>query len=410
MTDTYDSALAQLNKAAEIINLDDGIHEVLKSPMETINVSIPVKMDNGQIRVFSGYRVHHNNARGPMKGGIRYHPQVDFSEVRALAFWMSFKCAVLDVPYGGAKGGVVCNPKTLSEGEIERISRGFVRAMGDFIGPEKDIPAPDVYTTPQIMDWMVDEYSKIKGKPTPAAMTGKTIENGGSQGRGTATARGGLFATLAACKELGLKPGEMTVAIQGFGNAGAHAATLFSEAGFKIIAVSDSSGGIYSEEGLDVDALVKYKKENGSVIGFNGLEAITQDEVLTLKCDVLAPAALENQITKANASNIKAKIVCELANGPTTPEADEILYENNVFVIPDILANAGGVTVSYYEWYQNMHDETWEEGDVNKKLEGQMTKAFEAVFAASKKYKVDMRTAAFAVATERIAEAIKLPE
>jgi len=410
MSDTYDSALEQLEKAADIIKLDEGIHEILKNPMETITISIPIKMDNGQIQVFTGYRVHHNNARGPMKGGIRYHPQVDFSEVRALAFWMTFKCAVMDVPYGGAKGGVICNPKTLSETELEKISRGFVRGMGDFIGPDTDIPAPDVYTTPQIMDWMVDEYSKIKGKPTPAVITGKSLENGGSKGRNKATARGGLYATLAACKHLGLKPEGMKVAIQGFGNAGSVAAELFAEAGFKIIAVSDSSGGILCEDCLDVEKLIAHKKKTGSVIGFQDLKNLEHKEILTIDCDILVPAALENQITKENAADVKAKIVCELANGPTTPEADEILSKNNIFVIPDILANAGGVTVSYFEWYQNKHEESWEEDDVNNKLKEKMDKAFAAVLAASQKHKVDMRTAAFTVATKRIAEKVKPPE
>jgi len=401
-------AQKQLDMCAEKLKLEPAVHQLLREPMRTLIVSIPVKMDNGETKVFTGFRVQYNDARGPTKGGIRFHPEETLDTVKALAAWMTWKCAVVNIPYGGGKGGVICDPKKMSKGELERLSRGYVRAIAQFIGDEKDIPAPDVYTTPEIMAWMMDEFSKIKQYNVPGVFTGKPLSIGGSAGRGDATARGGSYCIREAAKALNIKLKGANVAIQGFGNAGQFAAKILSEEyGCKIIAVSDSKGGIYRKEGLDVNKVLEHKEKTGSVQDFPGAKNITNKELLELECDILVPAALENQITKDNAGKIKAKIVAELANGPTTPEADEILYKNKVFVIPDFLCNAGGVTVSYFEWVQNINGYYWTEKEVHEKLDRIMTEAFHSVYEMSQKEKVHMRLAAYMVAVKRVAEAVK---
>jgi len=405
----FEIAQAQLDKAAQKLGLDPAVHAVLREPLRELHVSLPVKMDDGTVKVFKGFRVQYNDARGPNKGGIRFHPEETIDTVRALAAWMTWKCAVVDIPLGGGKGGIICNPKEMSEAELERLSRAYIDQVGRILGPEKDIPAPDVYTTPQIMAWMMDEYSKITGYNAPGVITGKPLAVGGSEGRGDATARGGAYTVREAAKYLNIDLSKATVAIQGFGNAGQYAATLFSSLlGCKIVAVSDTKGGVYSEDGIDAEAIVRHKLTSGSVIGFPGTRPISNEDLLELSVDVLVPAALEGVITGENAGRIRAKIICELANGPTTPEADEILYKNNVFVIPDFLANAGGVTVSYFEWVQNITNFYWDEEDVHAKLDKKMTKAFHDVLAMSLDYKVDMRTAAYMVSIQRVAEAMKL--
>ncbi len=402
-------AQEQLDKAAKIMKLEPAVHQILREPMRVLEVTIPVKMDDGSVKVFKGFRVQYNDARGPTKGGIRFHPQETLDTVKALAAWMTWKTSVVDLPYGGAKGGVICNPKEMSEAELERLSRGYIRAIGRFIGPEKDIPAPDVYTTPQIMAWMMDEYSKIVGYNTPGVITGKPLEVGGSLGRGDATAKGGMYALREAAKKIKLDLKKATVAVQGYGNAGQFAHKLVTEMfGSKVVAVSDSKGGIYSEKGLDYDKVLAHKEKTGSVINFPGAKNITNEELLELNVDVLIPAALENQITGKNANNIKAKIVLELANGPTTPEADEILYKKGILDIPDFLANAGGVTVSYFEWVQNINGYYWTEEEVYQKLDQKMTKAFWDVMETMEKYKVEPRTAAYIVAVDRVAKAVKI--
>ena len=405
----FENAQKQLDIAAEKMKLEPSVHAILKEPMRILEVSFPVKMDDGETKTFKGFRVQYNDARGPTKGGIRFHPDETLDTVKALAAWMTWKCAVVDIPYGGSKGGVICNPKEMSQGELERLSRGYIRAIGRFIGPEKDIPAPDVYTTPQIMAWMMDEYSKLEGYNVPGMITGKPIPLGGSLGRGDATARGGMYILREAAKHIGLNLNNATVAIQGYGNAGQFAAKLVTEMfDSKIVALSDSKGGIYNERGLDWKAVTEHKEKTKSVTGFNGSKQISNEELLELEVDVLIPSALENQITEKNADKIKAKIVLELANGPTTPEADKILYKNKVFVIPDFLANAGGVTVSYFEWVQNTYGYYWEEEEVREKLDKKMTKAFKDVLEMVKKYNVDNRTAAYMVSVDRVAEAMKL--
>ena len=408
-TNPFEIAQAQLDKAASKLGLDPAIHAVLREPLRELHVSLPVKMDNGSVKVFKGFRVQYNDARGPNKGGIRFHPDETIDTVRALAAWMTWKCAVVDIPLGGGKGGVICNPKEMSDNELERLSRAYIGQVGRIIGPDKDIPAPDVYTTPQIMAWMMDEFSKITGFNSPGVITGKPLAIGGSEGRGDATARGGAYTVREAAKHLNVDLTKATVAIQGFGNAGQYAATLFAKLlGCKIVAVSDTKGGVYSEDGIDADAIVKYKLTTGSVAGFPGTRPVSNSDLLELTVDVLVPAALEGVITGSNAGNVRAKIICELANGPTSPEADEILHKNGVFVIPDFLANAGGVTVSYYEWVQNLTNFYWEEDDVHVKLDKKMTKAFNDVLAMSLDYNVDMRTAAYMVSIQRVAEAMKL--
>ncbi len=402
-------AQRQLDECARILNLDDSVREVLRVPMREMHVSIPIRMDNGKIRVFQGYRVQYNDARGPTKGGIRFHPDETIDTVRALAAWMTWKTSIVDVPLGGGKGGVICNPKEMSDGELERLSREYIQAISQIVGPEKDIPAPDVYTNPQTMAWMMDEFSKIYQKNQFGVITGKPIELGGSAGRGDATARGGCYTIREAANEVGLDLKGATVAIQGYGNAGYFAATLvYSLFGCKVVAVSDSRGGIINESGLDGEAVFEHKAKTGSVVDFPNSEPISNEDLLELDVDILIPAALENVITDENASNIKARIICELANGPTTPEADDILYKNNVHMIPDFLANAGGVTVSYFEMVQNFYMYYWEEDLVHERLDKKMTSAYHATFKASRKYNINMRQAAYVVAVERVVEAMRL--
>lgn len=399
------------------MNLAPDVLEILSHPERVIEVAVPVKMDDGSLKVFDGYRVQYNSARGPYKGGIRYHPQIDINEVKALAFWMAIKCAVVDIPFGGSKGGITVDPKKLSEGELERLTRSFTRVIAQFIGPKVDVPAPDVNTNPKIMDWIVDEYSKFTGKSAPAVVTGKSLENGGSLGRTAATGQGGFYALRETAKKLKLKPGETTVAIQGFGNVGYHMAKLVHQAGYKVIAVSDSHGAIFDKRGLgmDPDNIMKTKKERGliggcycvgSVCDCENYTEISNEELLEIKTDVLIPAALENVITEKKVGKIKAKVILELANGPTTLEADEILFKKGITVVPDVLANAGGVTVSYFEWLQNLQNYTWTEQMVLEKLEPIMVNSFAAVWQAKEKYNVDLRTAAYTVALERLAAAI----
>ena len=405
----FETAQAQLDEVASVLHLEPGIHAIVREPMREFQVSIPVRMDDEQTKVFKGFRVQYNNARGPFKGGIRFHPDETIDTIRALAAWMTWKCAVVDIPFGGGKGGVICNPKEMSQGELERLSRGYIDAIWQFIGPETDIPAPDVYTNPQVMAWMMDEYSKLKGYYIPGVITGKPVAIGGSLGRGDATARGGLFTIIEAAKHLGFDLSTATVAVQGYGNAGSHIAILMNDIlGSKVVAASDSKGGIYNKQGLEPRKVLQHKTETGSVINFPEAENITNDELLELEVTVLCPSALENVITKENASKIKAKILAELANGPTVPETDEVLMHNGVFVIPDFLCNAGGVTVSYFEWVQNIDKYYWDEEEVHQRLGKNMTKAFQAVLSESLKRKVTMRLAAYIVAVARVAEAMKL--
>ena len=405
----FEISQRQLDKSAKKLNLDPQVHALLREPMRTLEVHFPVKMDDGTTKLFKGFRVQYNDARGPTKGGIRFHPEETIDTVRALAAWMTWKCAVVDIPYGGGKGGVICNPKELSAGELERLSRGYIRAIGRFIGPEKDIPAPDVYTTPQIMAWMMDEYSKMVGYNTPGLITGKPIAIGGSLGRGDATARGAVYTIIEAAKVIGLNLKGATVAVQGYGNAGYFAAKLMEElAGSKVVAVTDSRGGAYSANGIDPEAAFQYKKETGSVSGFAGVKPITNAEILELNVDVLIPAAIEGVITEKNANAIKAKLIAEVANGPTTPEADEILAKNGKYIVPDFLCNAGGVTVSYFEWVQNIGGYYWTLEDVHARLEKKMVDAFHAVHEMAQSQNVDNRVAAYMVAVQRVAEAMKL--
>lgn len=401
-------AQAQLDEAAKHLKLDKGTHEMLRWPMRELHVTIPVKLDDGSIKVFKGFRVQYNDARGPTKGGIRWHPDETIDTVRALAAWMTWKTAVVDIPYGGSKGGIICNPKELSEGEKERLARGYIRAIGEFIGPKKDIPAPDVYTTPQIMTWMMDEFSKITGYNTPGMITGKPPVVGGSLGRGDATARGGMYTLREAAKIKGLDLSEATVAIQGYGNAGQFAHGLIEELfGSKVVAISDSRGGVYVESGLDFKDSLETKLDTGTVTNIKG-NAVSNKELLELDVDILIPAALENVLTEENADNVKADIILELANGPTTPEADVILHKNNRYVIPDFLANAGGVTVSYFEWVQNETGYYWPIERVHKELDDHMTKAFHSVHGMREEKQVHNRLAAYLVAVKRVVDVMKL--
>ncbi len=403
----WQMAQRQLDDVSVLIGLDSSIHGYLREPKRVLIVSVPVRMDSGAHRVFEGYRVQHNMARGPGKGGIRYHPDVTLDEVKALAMWMSWKCSLVNIPFGGAKGGVICDPKNMSMQELENLTRRFTSEISIIIGPEKDIPAPDVYTTPQIMAWIMDTYSMQKGYSIPGVVTGKPIAIGGSLGRDKATARGCLYVVEEAMKQLGLSAGAR-VAIQGFGNAGLHCAELMAEAAYRIVAASDSRGGIANDKGLDVKKLIAFKQETGSVVGFSGGEKISNKDVLEYDCDILVPAALEKVITVDNAARIKAKIVAEAANGPTLPEADEILHERGIMVLPDILANAGGVTVSYFEWVQDLQESFWEEDQVNERLRRIMVRAFRDTFESARKHNVNMRRGAYAVAVGRVAEATSL--
>ena len=400
-------ACEQLRIAAEKLNLELGIHEMLRHPKRSLVVSITVKMDNNETCVFTGCRVQHWDARGPFKGGIRYHPNVTLDEVTALAMWMTWKCAVADIPYGGAKGGVCCNPKEMSKGELERLTRRYTSLLLDFIGPYRDVPAPDVYTDAQTMAWMMDTYSQFKGYSVPECVTGKPISVGGSEGREEATSRGVVICAREAAGNLGLRLRGATVAVQGYGNVGWNAAKIAHAVGCKIVAVSDSTGGIYCPKGLSPYKIYAHKSKTGSVVDYKGCKNITNEELLKTKCDILIPAALENQITKANADKIKAKIVAEGANGPTTPEADKALHEKGTCLVPDILANSGGVTASYFEWVQNLTREHWALEEVNRKLENKMVKAFNDVHKLAKQEESDMRTAALMLGVGRVAEAIK---
>jgi len=400
---------AQVDRAAELLNLDPTMQEFLRWPTRELRVRLPVQMDDGSVQVFPGFRVQHNNARGPNKGGIRYHPAETIDTVRALAMWMTWKCAVVDIPLGGAKGGVICNPKAMSSGELERLSRAYIREVAPIIGPDKDVPAPDVYTTPQIMAWMMDEYCKLSGKSDFGVITGKPLAVGGSQGRGDATAWGAWCTVREAAKALRMDLSKATIAVQGYGNAGSYAAILGQQLfGCKVIAVSDTGGGILNEAGLDTLAVRQHKAQTGSVVGFPDTSSITNGELLELDVDILWPAALENVITADNAARIKAKIVAEAANGPVTSEADPILHENGIHVIPDILCNAGGVTVSYFEMVQNASGDQWTEKYVHERLDQKMTVAYHSVLETANRQQVDMCTAAYLVAVQRVAEAVKL--
>lgn len=398
----------QIENVGDVLGLSKDVVEVLKWPKRVLSVSIPVKMDDGTTKVFHGYRSQHNDALGPTKGGIRFHPDVTIDEVMALSMWMTLKCGVVGIPYGGGKGGVACNPKEMSEGEIERVSRGYIDAIWQFIGPEKDIPAPDVYTNPQIMSWMMDEYSKLRGYNAFGVITGKPLLLGGSEGRNMATAMGTLYIIREGVKVLGINLKGAKVSIQGYGNAGYFAAKLLYDDGAKIIAVSDSKGGIYTEEGLNPDKVLEYKKQTGSVVGFPNTKTIGPKDTLTIPCDILVPAALENQITTENVHEVKAKIIAEAANGPTTPEADKVIADKGILMLPDILANAGGVTVSYFEWVQNNYGYYWSEEEVLQRLERIMINSFKSVYDMYKEKKVDMRTAAGAVSIKRVVDAMKL--
>ncbi len=402
-------AQRQLDAAAERLGLDQATHELLRWPQQELRVTLPVRMDDGKVQIFHAYRVQYNTARGPAKGGLRWHPEETIDTVRALAAWMTWKTAVVDIPLGGGKGGVTCNPKEMSEMEKQRLARAYIRAIAWTISVSKDVPAPDVYTTPQIMAWMMDEYETIVGHHHPGVITGKPIPLGGSEGRGDATARGGIYVTREAAKQLNIDLQGKTMAIQGFGNAGQYAALLGSEIlGLKLVAASDSKGGIYNSKGLDPKKVVEYKLRSGGLHGFPDADSISNEELLELGVTVLFPSALENVITASNAGRIKCKISCELANGPTTPEADDILHQNNVFVLPDFLANAGGVTVSYFEQVQNTYNFYWPLEEIHQRLDEKMTRAFHGVHQMYLKEKVNMRQAAYLVSVARVAEACKL--
>jgi len=398
-------AQIQFDIAAEYLKLDPGLRQILRSPKRVLEVSVPTKMDNGQVKVFSGFRVQHNVARGPAKGGIRYHPNVTLDEVKALATWMTWKTATVNIPYGGAKGGVICDPKRMSKGELERMTRRFTSEILPIIGPEQDIPAPDVYTDSQTMAWIMDTYSMTKGYSTLGVVTGKPVSLGGSEGRNEATARGCLVVCEEACKVKKINMRGASVAIQGFGNAGSLAAKLFTEKKARVVAISDSRGGVFNSRGIDPLKAMRYKERAGTVVGMPGTSRISNDDLLTMKCDILIPAALENSITLNNADMIKARIVAEAANGPTTPHADEVLARKGIMVLPDILANAGGVTVSYFEWVQDLQGFFWAEGEVNAKLESVMRRAFHEVHETMRKHRTHMRTGAYVLAVGRVAEA-----
>jgi len=403
--DPWINAQRQFDAAADVLHLEPGIRAILREPQRELSVNFPVRMDDGSVEVFRGYRVQHNVNRGPAKGGIRFHPQVTLNEVRALSMWMTWKCAVAGIPFGGAKGGVIVDPKQLSRNELERLTRRYASDISLLIGPARDIPAPDVNTTPQVMAWIMDTVSMAAGYSVPAVVTGKPLTVGGSQGRNAATGRGCAVVALQACRELGRDPHDLTVAVQGFGNAGSIAAGLMADDGFSIRAVSDSRGGIFSKTGLDIPAVVEHKARTGSVVGFPGTEPINNADLLEAPVDVLVPAALENQITASNAERVKATLILEAANGPTTPDADDILVRRGVTVVPDIVANSGGVIVSYFEWVQDLQSFFWEEHEINERLENIITGAFNSSWETSKRLGVSLRLGAYVVAVERVAEA-----
>src|SRR5688572_23173874 len=404
----FEIAKQQFNRAADYLDLDPSLRHVLQNAKRQLIVSIPVKMDGGDVQVFEGYRVQHNIARGPAKGGIRYHPNVTLDEVKALASWMTWKCATVNIPYGGGKGGVVCDPKSLSMSELERLTRRYAFEIAPIIGPDRDIPAPDVYTDSQTMAWIMDTISMVRGHTELGVVTGKPLSLGGSQGRHEATARGALYALREACKVRGISLKNSTVAVQGFGNAGSIIARLAAADGAKIVAACDSKSGVYSATGLDMTATLKHKDETGALRGLKGCSEIAPNDVLEIECDILCPSALENSITLNNVGGVKTKIIAELANGPTTPGADRILEDSGVLVIPDILANAGGVTVSYYEWVQDQYSFFWSEDRINRTLEETMGNAFHKVHEKARYYGVDMRTGAYILAIDRVAEATRV--
>ena len=406
MQNPFENAMEQLNEVVSIKKYDDDFIERLRQPDRDIRVSIPMKMDNGSLRIFEGYRVEYNNILGPYKGGIRYHHDTNEFEVRALAFWMTIKCAVIGIPMGGGKGGITVDPKLLSNSELERLSRNWMKKFADILGPQKDVPAPDVNTTPEIMAWMADEYANITGDKTGAVITGKPVEKGGSEGRGTATAQGGFYAFEALKSKFRLDK-KCSVAIQGFGNAGSNAAEIWAEAGHKVVAVSDSQGGVYNPNGLNIAKLITHKHATGSVQCFDDAKNITNEELIELECDLLIPAALENAITEENADRVKAKVILELANGPLTPKADEVMSKKNIPVIPDVLANSGGVAVSYFEWEQNLSGEKWSEKEVFEKLITKMDEAANKVFDAAKQNNTTMRIGAFISALDKIQAGLK---
>jgi glutamate dehydrogenase/leucine dehydrogenase len=402
MQDLFSNAMTQLNKVAKIKNFDSEVISRLMHPDRDIKVSIPVRMDDGSQKIFEGYRVEYNNNLGPYKGGIRYHPSTDINEVKALAFWMVLKCAVVGIPMGGGKGGITVDPKQLSKGELERLSRGWVQKLSDILGPHKDVPAPDVNTTPEIMAWMADEFKQITGDKSGAVITGKPVDKGGSLGRDTATAQGGFYVFEALKGKLSLDK-KCNVAIQGFGNAGANAAEIWQTAGHNIVAVSDSKGGVYDSNGLDVEKLIQHKMDTGSVLNFGfGSSDITNDDLIALECDLLIPAAFENVITESNADTVKAKVILELANGPISSAADETLHSKNITIIPDILANSGGVVVSYFEWVQNLKNEHWTKQQVFEKLKPMMASAAERVYEKSVESNTDLRMGAFILAIDSV--------
>jgi glutamate dehydrogenase (NAD(P)+) len=405
----FEVALTQLDEVSNMIGLDKGLHQFLAQPKRVLTISIPVKMDDGTIKVFTGFRSQHNDALGPFKGGIRYHPEVSIDEVKALSMWMTWKCAIANIPYGGGKGGIICDPKSMSEGELERMTRRYAYGISDIIGPHMDIPAPDVYTGGREMAWIMDTFSVIKGNYVqPEVITGKPVQIGGSLGRNEATGRGLAITVREAAKKLNINMKNARAVVQGFGNAGQFAAQLVEEQGAKIIGASDSKGCIINKNGIDVSSLRKHKEKTGSVSNFQGCQSISNEELLETDCTILIPAALENQITKDNAGKIAAEIVAEAANGPSTPEADKILFKNKVLVIPDILANGGGVTVSYFEWLQNLRRDYWTETEVNDRLDKNITKAFLEVYDTHMKQNTDMRMASMIVALNRVVDAIKI--
>ncbi len=406
MDNPFQNAQTQLEKVSKILKLDESVLNILKWPDRVLKFHVPVKMDDGSIKVFEGFRSQHNNARGPYKGGVRFHTNVSEDEVKALSTWMTWKCAVAGIPYGGGKGGIVVNPSELSVDELERLSRGFIQKISQIIGPDTDIPAPDMNTDGRIMGWFVDEYNKIVGKELNATFTGKPIAIGGSKGRDKATGLGAVYVLEAMAREFKFIPKETKIAVQGIGNVGYWFAKLAYDRGYKIVAISDSKGGVYDEKGFSPEKAVEYKKKNGSLKGF--AKDISNEELLELKVDIVVPAALENVITKENAVKIKSKYIIEAANGPVTPDADQILFKNGIMSIPDVLANSGGVTVSYFEWVQNRMGYYWSEKEVDEKLEVIMKAAFEASYNLMKKYKVDMRMGAYVLAVERVVEAMKI--
>lgn len=398
----------QVQEAANFCDIPSDYLEILKVPQKILEVTIPIKMDSGETKIFTGFRVQHNNFRGPYKGGLRYHPDVNLDEVKALALWMTFKCAVVDIPFGGAKGGIIVDPHKLSGAELQRLTRGYVDKIFEFIGPRKDIPAPDVYTNSQVMSWILDEYDHISREHQPGVVTGKPVELEGSLGRDIATSAGGIIVLDRLLKKLGISKTKTTVAIQGYGNAGANMAELLYKEGYKIIAVSDSKGAILSASQIDPHALSEHKKKSGSVVGFKNTKSITQEQLLELPATVIIPAALEDVFTKEVALKVKAKIILELANGPTTTEADHIFAKKGIQVVPDILANAGGVTVSYFEWVQNLTRDYWNLETVEKRLDEVMEKSFEDIFDLAEQKKITLRQAAYAIALERIYKSVKL--